>query len=112
MGTEASNTLTAAGCGAPDQNSALPAAVDLKTETVVTGTVVSNAGESVTGAYVRLLDGDGEFTAEVVTGDGGAFRFFAAEGPWTLRALSREGDGEATVKAERGLNEVTVAVNR
>ncbi|ADD40741.1 DUF1416 domain-containing protein [Stackebrandtia nassauensis] len=112
MGTNTSNTLTAAGCGAPDQSAALPAAINLETETVITGSVKSATGDAVEGAYVRLLDGDGEFTAEVVTGDGGAFRFFAADGEWTLRALSREGDGETAVQASRGLNEVTVSVKR
>lgn len=112
MGTETPNTLTAAGCGAPDQSADLPASVNLETETVITGSVVSATGEAVEGAYVRLLDGDGEFTAEVVTGAGGAFRFFAADGDWTLRALSREGDGETAVSAARGLNAATVAVKR
>ncbi|HZE38604.1 MAG TPA: DUF1416 domain-containing protein [Stackebrandtia sp.] len=103
---------TAAGCGAPAQTRDLPASIDLKSETVVTGQVVSSAGEPVVGAYVRLLDRLGEFTAEVVTGDEGVFRFFAAEGAWTLRALSRDGDGEVAVSAATGINEVTVPVSR
>ena len=48
----------------------------------------------VAGAYVRLLDAGGEFTAEVVTSPAGQFRFFAAPGTWTLRALSRHGNGD------------------
>ena len=60
--------------------------------------------------YVRLLDENGEFTAEVVTSSAGHFRFFAAPGTWTLRALSRQGNGDATVSAQRGLNEVQVPV--
>ena len=51
-------------------------------------------GAPVGGAFVRLLDGTGEFTAEVVASASGDFRFFAAPGAWTLRALSRSGNGE------------------
>lgn len=101
----------AAGCGAPEQSAPLPASVDLAKETVVSGTVFS-ADEPVGGAYVRLLDGSGEFTAEVVTSAAGRFRFFAAPGSWTIRALSRVGDGETVVVVERGLTEVSVAVTR
>jgi hypothetical protein len=97
------------GCGAPAQNEALPAGVDLEKETVITGVV--RVGETpVDGAYVRLLDASGEFTAEVVTSASGSFRFFAAPGTWTLRALSRQGNGDATVAASRGLNQVAVSV--
>jgi hypothetical protein len=46
----------------------------------------------------------------VVTSPAGQFRFFAAPGTWTLRALSRQGNGDATVAAQRGINEVQVAV--
>ena len=97
------------GCGAPDQDTALPLSVDLEKETVITG-VVRADGDPVPGAYVRLLDATGEFTAEVVTSAAGQFRFFAAPGTWTLRALSRAGNGDTTVAAERGLNEVAVTV--
>ena len=97
------------GCGAPEQSAPLPASVDLEKETVITGVV--RAGDApVAGAYVRLLDATGEFTAEVVTSAAGQFRFFAAPGNWTLRALSRSGNGDATVSASRGLNEVAVSV--
>ena len=44
-------------------------------------------------AYVRLLDGTGEFTAEVVTSATGDFRFFAAPGTWTLSVMHRDGKG-------------------
>ena len=54
------------------------------------------------GAYVRLLDADGEFTAEVVTSATGGFRFFAAPGTWTLRALAPGARGELAVEAEQG----------
>jgi Protein of unknown function (DUF1416) len=97
------------GCGAPDQSTPLPAGVDLEKETVISG-VVRAGDEPVGGAYVRLLDSSGEFTAEVVTSPAGQFRFFAAPGSWTLRALSRLGNGEAVVTAERGVTEISVAV--
>lgn len=96
-------------CGAPSQSAPLPASVDVEKETVITGLV--QAGDApVAGAYVRLLDASGEFTAEVVTSSAGQFRFFAAPGTWTLRALSRQGNGDATVNAGRGLNEVRLSV--
>jgi hypothetical protein len=76
---------------------------------VITG-VVQAGGAPVAGAYVRLLDASGEFTAEVVTSAAGQFRFFAAPGTWTLRALSRAGNGDATVAANRGVNQVAVSV--
>lgn len=98
----------AAGCAAPDQSAPL-VGVDLAKETVITG-VVRADDRPVAGAYVRLLDASGEFTAEVVSSPEGVFRFFAAPGQWTVRALSRQGTGEVTVTADRGLNEVTVAV--
>ena len=94
------------GCAAPDQSAPLPASVDLEKETVITGVVNNVEGEVVGGAYVRLLDSSGEFTAEVVTSPQGVFRFFAAPGSWTLRALSRHGNGDLVVDAARGVNEV------
>ncbi|GIF11124.1 DUF1416 domain-containing protein [Actinoplanes teichomyceticus] len=100
----------AAGCAAPDQSAPLPASVDLEKETVITGVVSTAEGEAVGGAYVRLLDASGEFTAEVVTSPEGVFRFFAAPGSWTLRALSRFGNGELAVDATRGVNEVSLNV--
>jgi len=84
--------------------------VDVSKETVIGGTVTA-AGTPVAGAYVRLLDATGEFTAEVVTSDEGAFRFFARPGDWTLRALSARGNADARVSAELGTPaEVTLAV--
>jgi hypothetical protein len=100
----------AAGCAAPDQSAPLPASVDLEMETVITGLVNTAEGEVVGGAYVRLLDSSGEFTAEVVTSPEGVFRFFAAPGSWTLRALSLAGNGEVLVDATRGVNEVAIGV--
>ena len=88
-------------CGAPEQTLS-PAGVDVGTESLVQGTV-TRGGTPVGGAYVRLLDGTGEFTAEVVTSAAGAFRFFAAPGDWTLRALAPGATGESTVTAARGV---------
>src|SRR3954452_24757887 len=77
-------------CGAPSQSPSLPAGIDLEKETVIYG-VVSAAGSPVPSAYVRLLDGTGEFTAEVVTSATGDYRFFAAPGDWTLSVLHNSG---------------------
>ena len=97
-------------CGAPEQTQELPPGTDLTTQTVLTGTVHSG-GKPVGGAFVRLLDGSGEFTAEVVASASGDFRFFAAPGEWTVRALHRSGNGETAVNAERpGLHVVEVEV--
>ena len=96
-------------CGAPEQSAPIPAGVDVEKETVITG-IVKSGDEPVGGAYVRLLDSTGEFTAEVVTSQAGQFRFFAAPGTWTLRALSRQGNGDAVLAADRGVNEVAVTV--
>jgi hypothetical protein len=97
-------------CGAPDQAVALPPGTDLSKETVLAGRVVAD-GEPVAGAFVRLLDGTGEFTAEVVSSASGDFRFFAAPGTWTVRALSRSGNGQAELAPEGpGLFQTEVAV--
>ena len=101
---------TAAGCAAPDQSVPIPANVDLEKETVITGILTTADGEAVGGAYVRLLDSTGEFTAEVVTSPEGVFRFFAAPGKWTLRALSRQGNGDLALDANRGINQVGLCV--
>ncbi|HEU5106977.1 MAG TPA: DUF1416 domain-containing protein [Micromonosporaceae bacterium] len=103
---------TAAGCAAPDQAAPLPASVDLEKETVISGVVRDADGEAVAGAYVRLLDSSGEFTAEVVTSPVGQFRFFAAPGTWTVRALSRHGNGDVSVTAGRGVNEAAITVSQ
>ena len=98
-------------CGAPAQkaNGAGLEGVDLTTQTVIQG-VVESAGAPVPAAYVRLLDSTGEFTAEVVTSATGDYRFFAAPGMWTVRALSPAGRGETAVTAERGLTEAAISL--
>ena len=70
-------------------------------ETVIQG-VVARDGEPVGGAYVRLLDATGEFTAEVPTSATGAFRFFAAPGTWTVRTLAPGATVDRTVVATLG----------
>ena len=88
------------GCAAPAQTAHLPATVDLAKEAVIQGTV-TREGQPVSSAYARLLDSTGEFTAEVVTGEEGVFRFFAADGDWTVRVLAAGGvsvDSSVTAK--------------
>ncbi|MGH3772559.1 MAG: DUF1416 domain-containing protein [Pseudonocardiaceae bacterium] len=98
-------------CGAPEQTQELPPGTDLSKQTVLSGTV-RTAGEPLGGAFVRLLDSTGEFTAEVVSSASGQFRFFAAPGPWTIRALHRSGTGERLVTADApGLFSVEVTVS-
>ena len=87
-------------CGAPDQN-LTTAGVDVGKESVIQGTV-AKGGTPLPGAYVRLLDGTGEFTAEVVTSATGAFRFFAAPGAWTLRTLAPGRTVDTQVTAAQG----------
>lgn len=86
--------------------------VDLSGESVIEGIVTRAGGASVGGAYVRLLDSSGEFTAEVPTNDAGEFRFFAAPGTWTVRTLAAGASPvDRTVVAQQGtVAEVQVAV--
>lgn len=89
----------------------MPASVDLEKETVITGRVVDRDGQAVGGAFVRLLDASDEFTAEVVASATGDFRFFAAPGSWTLRALSKLGNGDAAVAPQgAGVHEVDIKI--
>jgi hypothetical protein len=84
--------------------------IDVGKETVIQGTVEAE-GQPVPGAFVRLLDQSGEFTAEVVTSATGAFRFFAAPGSWTLRALAAAGTGQSTIDATQGgVAETTISL--
>lgn len=85
--------------------------VDIDKEAVIQGQVL-RGDEPVGGAYVRLLDSTGEFTAEVPTSATGHFRFFAAPGNWTLRTLAPKADPvDHQVVAQYGeVAEVAVAV--
>jgi hypothetical protein len=96
-------------CGAPAQTLDLEG-IDVAKESIVQGTVVRD-GAPVPGAYVRLLDSTGEFTAEVQTSATGAFRFFAAPGDWTLRTLTSGSSVDTPATAKLGeVVEVTVSV--
>ena len=89
----------------------LPAGVDLAKETVITGRVLDDAGQTIGGAHVRLLDETDEFTAEVVATPSGDFRFFAAPGTWTVLARSTAGRGDVTVEPSgAGLHEIEIKV--
>jgi len=83
--------------------------IDVSKETIIEGSIQRD-GTPVTG-YVRLLNADGEFTAEVPTSATGAFRFFAAPGSWTLRALVPGGTADRAVVATQGeVAEVLISV--
>lgn len=76
--------------------------LDLTDAAVVQG-VVLRGGEPVANAYVRLLDGSGEFTAEVPTSATGQFRFFAGPGRWTVRTLAPQSAAvDRQVVAQKG----------
>ena len=93
------------------QERVLPADVDLDKETVIAGRVLDNSGQTVAGASVRLLDDSQEFTAELIATASGDFRFFAAPGTWTVRALSLSGQGDVTVApVGAGIHEIDVKV--
>ena len=97
-------------CGSPTQTVDLPAGVDTTNASIIQGTVFGDSGP-VEGAFVRLLDGGGEFTAEVVTSPEGYYRFFAAPGDWTVRALSRSGNGTETITSQIGIHQLDVQVS-
>jgi hypothetical protein len=86
---------TTDGCGAPAGGAPL---TDAGNQAVVQGHV-TKAGAPVATGYARLLNGDGEFVAEVPLGEDGGFRFFAAPGKWTLRVLAPGG-----VRAEQAVS--------
>jgi hypothetical protein len=82
--------------------------IDVGKETVVQGVVLRD-GQPVAGAYARLLDDSGEFTAEVPTSVSGGFRFFAAPGAWTVRVLAPGTTADRKVEATQGqVTELTV----
>jgi len=88
-------------CGATAGGPALDG-IDVSKESVIQGVLIRDDAP-VGNGYVRLLDGTGEFTAEVPTSATGQFRFFAAPGSWTLRALApRMESVDREVVASRG----------
>jgi Protein of unknown function (DUF1416) len=97
-------------CGAKQGGLSLDG-IDLAREAVIQGQVL-RGDDPVSGAYVRLLDGSGEFTAEVPTSATGHFRFFAAPGAWTLRTLAPKAEPvDRRVVAQYGeVAEVAVVV--
>ena len=97
-------------CGATEGGLSLDG-VNVAKEAVIQGQVVRDS-EPVGNAYVRLLDRTGEFTAEVPTSATGHFRFFAADGEWTLRTLAPRAETvDQPVRAAVGtVAEVTIAI--
>jgi len=87
-------------CGSPDQDT-LPALEVSANEAVIHG-FVTRDGSALPGAYVRLLGSTGDFTAEVQTSATGYFRFYAADGDWTLRTLYRGGSLDTAASAAQG----------
>lgn len=77
-------------CGATEGGLSLDG-INVAKEAVIQGRV-TRGGQPEGGAYVRLLDRTGEFTAEVPTSGTGHFRFFAGPGQWTLRTLAPNAD--------------------
>ncbi len=97
-------------CGATEGGLSLDG-VNTKIEAVIQGQV-TRSGEPVPGAYVRLLDRTGEFTAEVPTSATGHFRFFAGDGEWTLRTLAPQAEPVDTrvLAAVGSVAEVAVSI--
>lgn len=87
------------------------AGVDVDKEAVIQG-VVTRGDVPEGGAYVRLLDASGEFTAEVPTSATGHFRFFAAPGTWTLRTLAPQAESvdRSVVAAIGEIAEVEISI--
>jgi uncharacterized GH25 family protein len=97
-------------CGATTGGLSLDG-IDVSKEAVIQGRIL-RAGQPVAGAYVRLLDATGEFTAEVPTSATGHFRFFAGDGTWTLRTLAPGTKADRTVVAARGtVSEIDVELD-
>lgn len=97
-------------CGATEGGLSLDG-VNVAREAVIQGQV-QHDGQPVGNAYVRLLDRNGEFTAEVPTSATGHFRFFAGPGEWTLRTLAPKAQpvDHKVVAAVGSVAEVAVAV--
>ncbi len=83
--------------------------IDFSKQSVIQGVVIAEGsgdgvpnGMPITVGYARLLDKDGEFTAEVPLNGQGQFRFFAAPGKWTVRILAPGATTERVVLAVVG----------
>jgi hypothetical protein len=105
----ASEQASAAGCGAPAGG--IKVTDGAGSQSIVQGHVTSGGSPVATG-YVRLLNSDGEFVAEVPLGDDGGFTFYAAPGDWTVRVLAPGGiRADQVVSAELGkITELELAV--
>jgi len=73
-------------CGAKAGGPSLDG-IDVSKSAIVQG-IALLGGEPVSRGYVRLLDAQGDFTAEVPTSTEGQFRFFASPGEWSVRLLT------------------------
>ena len=95
-------------CGATPGGPSLDG-IDVTTQTIIQGVVLRDGddgvpnGTPVGNAHVRLLDRDGEFTAELPTNLKGPFRFFAAPGAWTLVVQAPGARVEQAVIAAQGV---------
>jgi Protein of unknown function (DUF1416) len=85
-------------CGSPNQ-----ATIDrtgiAEGATVVQG-LVYDGDVPLAGGYVRLLDDQGDFVAEVITSATGQFRFYVRAGSWTVRVVPGGGHAGATVEVD------------
>jgi hypothetical protein len=95
-------------CGATPGGPSLEG-IDVTTQTIIQGVVLKAGDDGVPNgtpagnAHVRLLDRDGEFTAELPTNLQGQFRFFAAPGIWTLVVQAPGARVEQQVIAAQGV---------
>ena len=102
-------------CGATKGGLSLDG-INVAKEAIIQGQVLKagpdGKGEPVGNAYVRLLDRTGEFTAEVPTSATGHFRFFAADGEWTLRTLAPNAEpvDQKVTAAVGSVAEVTIPI--
>jgi hypothetical protein len=95
-------------CAAPEQGTPTSSSNDGQVQ--IQGRVTRDS-TGVPSAFVRLLDHAGDFTAEVVSGPEGQFRFFAAPGSWTLRALAPGATGSVEVVAGAGVTTVDIQLS-
>jgi hypothetical protein len=94
--------------GGPSLDGLLAKGFDVTTQTIIQGVVLKGGddgvpnGIPVASAHVRLLDRDGEFTAELPTNSQGQFRFFAGPGIWTLVVQAPGARVERQITAVQG----------